>query len=328
MKKINWGVLGTAGIAKGQTIPGMLLADNCNLYAIAGRSMEKAKAYQDEFGFDIAYGSYDALLADPHVEAVYIPLPNELHYEWTIKALKAKKHVLCEKPLATSPEKIQEMFACAKENGVLLMEAYAYLHSPLMAAVKKEIQSGVIGEVLYMESQFITSDYDISNIRMRKETFGGATYDLGCYTTTQILWLLEDEPVTVQAIAEFSEQGIDTYTSGILTFADGKKATFICAMLLATNQDRRIDCLRIHGSKGDIYCDAQFNQCGDLSYILTVGGQSETKIVSTPHNYCLEVEQLGRCITDGEAPHVSEEFTLKNAQLMESILTIIGYGKQ
>ena len=326
MKKINWGVLGTAGIAKGQTIPGMQQAENCNLYAIAGRNPEKVKAYQDAFGFQVAYDSYDALLADSNVEAVYIPLPNELHYEWTIKALCAKKHVLCEKPLAPTPEQIQEMFACAKENGVLLMEAFAYLHSPLMAAIKKEIQSGVIGDVLYLESQFITSDYDISNIRMRKETFGGATYDLGCYTTSQILWLTEEDPIKVQAVADFSDHGIDTYTSGLLTFADGKKATFICAMVLATDQDRRIDCLRIHGTLGDIYSAAQFNQCGELSYKLTIGDESVVKTVSTPHNYRLEVEQLGRCITNGETPHVSEAFTLRNARLLETILATIGYG--
>ena len=325
MRKINWGVIGTAGIAKGCTIPGMQLAENCNLYAIAGRSMEKAKAYQAEFGFEVTYDSYEALLADPKVEAVYIPLPNELHYEWTIQALKAKKHVLCEKPLAPTPAQIREMFACADENGVILMEAYAYLHSPLMAAIKQELKSGVIGDVRYMESQFITSDYDVSNIRMRKETYGGATYDLGCYTTTQILWMLEEEPVKVQAVADFSDRGIDTYTSGLLTFADGKKATYICAMVLATDQDRRIDCLRIHGTKGDIRTDAQFNQCGELSYTLTVGEERVVKTVTTPQNYSLEVAQLGRCITDGEKPHVSREFTMKNALLMEKILQIIGY---
>ena len=325
MRRINWGVIGTAGIAKGCTIPGMKLAENCNLSAIAGRSMDKAKAYQDAFGFEVAYDSYEALLADPKVEAVYIPLPNQLHYEWTIKALKAGKHVLCEKPLAPKPELMQEMYHCAKENGVILMEAFAYLHSPLMAEIKKELQSGAIGDVLYMESQFITSDYDISNIRMRKETYGGATYDLGCYTTTQILWMLEEEPEKVQAVAEFSDRGIDTYTAGLLTFADGKKATFLCAMVLATDQDRRIDCLRVHGSKGDIRCDAQFNQCGELAYTLTIGEKAVVKTVSTPQNYKLEVEQLGRCITDGEQPHVSEAFSMKNAFLLEKILKTIGY---
>ena len=325
MRKINWGVIGTAGIAKGCTIPGMKLAENCNLYAIAGRSMAKAESYQKEFGFEIAYDSYEALLADPKVEAVYIPLPNELHYEWTIKALNAKKHVLCEKPLAPTPAQIQEMFACAKENCVVLMEAYAYLHNPLMAAIKDEIKSGVIGDVLYMESQFITSDYDISNIRMRKETYGGALYDLGCYNTSQILWMLEEEPVKVQAVADFSDQNIDTYTTGLLTFADGKKAHFICGMVLATDKDRRIDCLRIHGTKGDIRTDAHFNQNGDLTYTLTIADESVVKCVPTPQNYSLEVTQLGRCITDGEQPHISEAFSAQNAKLMEKILEIIGY---
>lgn len=305
----------------------MQLAENCNLYAIAGRSMDKAKAYQEAFGFEVAYDSYEALLADPKVEAVYIPLPNQLHYEWTLKALKAKKHVLCEKPLAPTVSQIKEMFACAKENGVILMEAYAYLHSPLMAQIKKELQSGVIGDVLYMESQFITCDYDISNIRMRSETYGGATYDLGCYNTSQILWLLDEEWLDVQAIADFSEQRIDMYTSGMVKFVSGARASFICAMVLATDKDRRIDCLRIHGTKGDIRTDAQFNQCGELTYILTVGDETVVKTVSTPHNYCLEVEQLGRCITDGEKPHVSEAFTLRNARLLESILAVIGYGR-
>ena len=325
MRKINWGVIGTAGIAKGCTIPGMQLAENCNLYAIAGRSMKKAKAYQAEFGFQVAYDSYEALLADPKVEAVYIPLPNELHYEWTLKALKAKKHVLCEKPLAPTPGQIDEMFACADENGVILMEAFAYLHSPFTAAIKKELQSGVIGDVLYMESQFITSDYDISNIRMRKETYGGAAYDLGCYNTSQILWMLEDEPVRVQAVAEFSDRGIDTYTTGVMSFADGKKASFHCGMVLATDQDRRIDCLRIHGTLGDITTETQFNQSGELSYTLRIGEETQVKTVSTPHNYSLEVAQLGRCITEGEAPHVSREFTKLNAGVLDQILTKIGY---
>ena len=120
MRKINWGVIGTAGIAKGQTIPGMQLAENCNLYAIAGRTMEKAKAFQEEFGFHVAYDSYEALLADPNVEAVYIPLPNELHYEWTIKALNAKKHVLCEKPLASNVQEVQAMIEASKKYNVTL----------------------------------------------------------------------------------------------------------------------------------------------------------------------------------------------------------------
>lgn len=325
MRKITWGVLGTAGIARGCTIPGMQLSENCRMYAIAGRSLEKAEEFKQEFGFEKAYGSYEALLNDPEIEAVYIPLPNELHYEWTLKALKAGKHVLCEKPLAPTVAQIEEMIAVAQENGVFLMEAFAYLHSPIIRAIKEELDAGVIGDVLYMDSCFITSDYDLRNIRMRRETFGGCTYDLGCYNTSQILWLLGEEPEDVQAVAQFSDQNIDIFTTGILTFGKGKRAAFQCGMVLATDEDKRIDRLQIHGTRGYIRSDIQFNQCGELTYILCAEGKEEVKTVSARHNYALEVEQLGRCIAEGEKPHVSNAFTVKNAKVLEKILRKIGY---
>lgn len=325
MKKVRWGVLGTAGIARGQVIPGMKLANNCELYAIAGQSLEKAKSFQAEFGFEKAYGSYDELLADPNVEAVYIPLPNQLHMEWTCKALKAKKHVLCEKPLAPTVKDIEQMIAVAKENNVFLMEAFAYLHSPLIHAVKADLDSGIIGDPLYMESAFVTSGYSLSNIRMRKETFGGAAYDLGCYNTSLILTMFGEEPTGVQAVAEFSPEGIDLCTTALLTFPEGKRAAFQCAMVLAKDADKRLDRWQIHGTKGCIRSEVEFNQCGELSYTIRTDAGEVTKTVSTPQNYKLEVEQLGRCILDGESPFVTHEFTLKNARILEKVLNAIGY---
>lgn len=325
MKKIKWGVLGTAGIARGCTIPGMKLADNVILYGIASRDLEKAESWKEEFGFEKAYGSYEAMLEDPDIEAVYIPLPNTLHHEWTIKALNAKKHVLCEKPLAPSEALAKEMIDAAKKNGVFLMEATAYLHSPFTKAIKGELQNKTIGDVLYMESAFMYSDYDISNIRMRRETLGGCTYDLGCYNTSQILWMLEEEPDHIQAISDFSDQNIDMYTTALFTYKDGKRAVMNCGMNLATNKDHRIDRFRIHGTKGYIKSEVEFNQAGSLQYTICVDGVEEVKTVETPHNYKLEVEQLGRCITDGETPHVSGEFTLKNARTIDRILKLINY---
>ena len=117
MRKVNWGVIGTAGIAKGQTIPGMVLAENCHLYAIAGRSLEKAEDFRNTFGFERAYGSYEELLADPKVEAVYIALPNTLHFEWVKKALESGKHVLCEKPLVPTPQEAEELSASHPNTG-------------------------------------------------------------------------------------------------------------------------------------------------------------------------------------------------------------------
>lgn len=325
MKKVKWGVLGTAGIARGCGIPGIQQAENAMPYAIASRSLEKASAWKEEFGFEKAYGSYEELLADPEVEAVYIPLPNTLHYEWTIKALNAKKHVLCEKPLAPSAKQAEEMIETANKNGVFLMEAFAYLHSPFTKAIKEELDKKTIGDVLYMESAFLYSDYDMSNIRMRRETLGGSLYDLGCYNTSQILWMFEDEPDKIQAISDFSEENIDVYTTAILSYNDGRRAVLNCGMTLATNADHRIDRFQIHGTKGCIKSDAEFNQAGLLSYIVRVDGQEVVKTIDTPHNYMLEVEQLSRCITEGETPHVSHEFTLKNARTIDRILEKINY---
>ena len=325
MDKVRWGVLGTAGIAKGQTIPGMKQAQNCELYAIAGRSMKKAKAYQEEFGFEKVYDDYDQMLADPNVEAVYIPLPNELHHDWAIKALKAKKHVLCEKPLAPTPEEAQEMISCAKENGVFLMEAFAYLHSPYISALKEVVDSGVIGDICYIESAFITSDYDVSNIRMRRETFGGALYDLGCYNTSLILWLLGEEPEKVQACAEFSDRNVDSLTTAVLTFAGGKRAAFTCGMVLPTEMNKRLDRLQFHVTKGKIISEVEFNQEGECSFRVVTEEGTEVKTVTARQNYALETEQLGRCILNGETPYVSNEFTMMNSRVLDRLLKDVSY---
>lgn len=326
MKKIKWGVLGTAGIAHNCTIPGMQLAENCELYAIAGRSMKKAEEFQKEFGFQKAYDSYDALLADPEIQAVYIPLPNDLHYEWTLKALKAKKNVLCEKPLAPSVSQIEEMISAAQENGVFLMEAFAYLHSPLITEIKSELKNGTIGKPVYIESAFLTSDYDTSNIRMRRENYGGSVYDLGCYNTSIILWLLDEDPVKVQAIAEYyPDGGVDNVAAGILSFADGTKATFNCAMALANQKNHRWDRLYIAGTEGSIRCFAEFNQHGDLNYSICVDGKETVRTVPVRQNYALEVEQMGRCIMDGETPYVSNAFTIRNAKTLGRILESMQY---
>ena len=324
MRKIKWGVLGTANIARGCTIPSMQLAENCELYAIAGRSLEKAKQFRRELGFEKAYGSYEALLADPVVEAVYIPLPNTLHYEWVIKAAKAGKHILCEKPLAPNADQAAQMQSVARENHVFLMEAFAYLHSPLMAAIKAELDKGTIGAVRYLENAFITSDYDLSNIRMRRETLGGSLYDLGCYCISQAIWLL-GEPESVRAVADYSDQGVDRLTTGILSYKNGARAAFTCGMVLPTEQYKRLDRLQIHGTKGVLRTAAEFNQAGRLNYQIVTDDRTVTQYVEVPQNYSLEIAQLGRCIASGEQPHVSANFTLANARTLDKALAAIGY---
>lgn len=325
MRKIKWGVLGTAGIAKSTTIPGMKKAQNCELCAVAGRNIEKAELYKELFGFEKAYGTYEELLADPEIEAVYVPLPNTMHCEWAIKALEAGKHVLCEKPMAMNAQECAKIVETANKNGVYVMEAFAYLHSPYISALKEELKSGVIGDVIYMENAFITSGYDISNIRMRKETGGGALYDLGCYTVSEALWLLDEEPEKVQAIAEFSDEQIDLYTTAILTFKDKKYVSFDCGMILPTGSETRIERLRIEGTEGTIRSQVRYNEEGEVSYIICKDGGETVKKVSVRDNYTLEVEQFGRCVAGGETPHVSNAFSLKTIKTIEKILEKIEY---
>lgn len=322
MKKVQWGVLGTADIARGATIPGMQQAENCSLRAIAGRSLEKARLYRETFGFEKAYGSYDELLSDPEVQAVYIPLPNNLHCEWAIRALQAGKHVLCEKPLALTGEQAVRMFRAAEENGVFLMEAFAYLHSPIIAALKQEIDSGAIGDLCYLESAFITPCRPDTDIRLRKETGGGAWYDLGCYALSMALWLIGREPETVQASARFSAGGVDLFTSALLVYDSGIVANLDCGMQIPTN---RLDRFHVHGTRGEIFSPVQFNQAGEIPYTVIRDGQAETKTVSVPNNYRLEVEQLGRCILEGARPHVTREFSLLAARTTDRVLSAIGY---
>ena len=328
MDKIKWGILGTANIATYATIPGMKKAEHCELYAIAGRSLEKAQSFKDEYGFEKAYGSYDELITDREVQAVYIPLPNNLHLKWVKAALQNGKHVLCEKPLALNANEAKEMFEVARANGVFLMEAYAYLHSPYVQSLKDDIASGVIGQVDYIESAFITQGYK-EDFRLHKEFGGGALYDLGCYCTTMILSLIDSEPDFVKAVAEFSDEAVDVNTSAIVRLKNGVRASFNIGMILGQNTNSRFDRLYIHGTKGNIRSEVEYNQEGEVSYRIVENAWSDKKVVerriSVPHNYALELEQLNQCILGNATPHITPEFSIKNAELMDKVFKEIGY---
>ena len=324
MRKVKWGILGTANIARWAAIPGMQQAEHSELYAIAGRSAEKAAHFAESFGFGKSYGSYDELIADPEVQAVYIPLPNDLHLKWVLAALKAGKHVLCEKPLALNAADAKEMFRTAEACGVYLMEAYAYLHSPYVEQLKQDVRSGIIGEVDYLETAFISQGYR-EDFRLHREFGGGAMYDLGCYCTTMMLSLIDSEPEFVKAVAEYTDLGVDANTAGIIRFANGVRASFNVGMTLGANSNARYDRLYIHGTKGSIRSEVEYNQAGNLTWrILTAEGTLE-RTVYAPQNYSLEIEQLNRCILFGEKPHITPEFSLRNAELIDRVLKEIGY---
>ena len=176
----TWGIISTADINR-KVIPGAKASPEVDLIAVASRDQARADAYAREWEIERAYGSYEALLADPDVEAVYISLPNTMHAEWSIRSLEAGKHVLCEKPFTRHPEEVEEAWDVAERSGRLLSEAFMYRHNPQTARLRQLLDEGVIGEPRLVRSTFSYGLYDADNIRLRTDVEGGALMDVGCY---------------------------------------------------------------------------------------------------------------------------------------------------
>jgi predicted dehydrogenase len=314
-KKIQWGVLGCAKIARKVVLPALLQANNAELYAVASRSADRLDEFKP-FNPEKYYDSYEALLDDPAVEAVYIPLPNGYHCEWAIKALNKKKYVLCEKPMGMNAEEVKKMQAAADENGVVIMEAFAYLHSPLIPRIKEVIQSGKLGKVNFVQSCFSFVLEDMKNVRMSHSIGGGAVYDLGCYTVSFAREIFGEEPATVEARATLGAvSGCDEDITIMMTFPSGLKVGNYVSFRSFDHTEHYIV-----GEKGFMNIGIGFNKEGALKFTVTTDGGTEEIAVDCPNNYMLEVEQMGRIIRNGEKPHVSYDFSVKNAEALDRIL--------
>lgn len=313
---VNWGVISCAGIAESSTIPAIIKAKNSCLYAISSRSKEKLAKFKEKFNPVKAYASYDEVLDDPNVDAVYIPLPNSLHCEWVIKAAKKKKHILCEKPLGISPKEVLEMDAVCKENDVILMEAFAFRFSPLAIKVKSLVDEGAIGKVNFIESHFNFIMRDLQNVRLIKDLSGGVTYDVGCYNINVIRYIAGGEPVSINAIGHIGEDSnVDESSLIAMQFENGINTVSYCSFNCINRSE-----YTIVGDKGIIHVGSQFNHGGQLKIILKRKTGIEEVILDTPDNYMLEVEQFGRCILENEKPLVSMEDALGNAIVIEEAL--------
>lgn len=323
--KLKWGVLGTADIARTLVIPAMQKADNCVPYAIAGRSQAKADQFREEFGFEKAYGSLEDLLDDADVQAVYVPLPNDLHKEWCIRIADAGKDILCEKPLAPTLEDAEAMFAAAEKNGVKLVEGFAYLHSPYMSILRDAVQNGQLGELLFIESEFITSDYNGGNIRMQRERLGGGMLDLGCYVVSQILYLTGADPSDVRACGGLNGDGIDVLAAGLMRLGRRLRALFTCGMVLATDEDNRIDRFEVQGTDGYIRSRTQFNEEGQVDFTVCTRDGERKVTVEAPNNYVSEMENVSRYFLVGGMSPVPKELSLRVAWVIGEVLREIGY---
>lgn len=233
MDKLRFGIIGCAGISWKQFIPAISHAKNAELVGIASRSEEKCSAFSAKYEIPLAFNSYEALLESAEIDAVYIPLPNALHKEWAIRAAKAGKHILCEKPLAVTVEDCIEMGEAAASANVLLMEAFMYRFHPVTAKIIRDVQDGILGglETVQAVHSFLLTDEN--NIRLSKEMHGGSLMDVGCYCVNVARMLLNEEPASVSALAHYHPHGVDDQMNILARFASGRSAVLSCGLTSA-----------------------------------------------------------------------------------------------
>jgi predicted dehydrogenase len=255
MSKVKWGVLSTAKIGTEQVIPAMQKGKYAEITAISSRSLDKAQAEAERLGIPKAYGSYDELLADPEIEAVYNPLPNHLHVSWSIEALDAGKHVLCEKPIAMSAAQAQQLVDATKRYPDLrVMEAFMYRFHPQWQKAKELVATGQIGQVRAIQTFFSYYNVDPNNIRNMADIGGGGLMDIGCYPISVSRFIFEAEPLKVVGTIERDPDfGIDRLTSAVMEFEQGT-STFICSTQLSPYQE-----VLIEGTEGWVKIEIPFN---------------------------------------------------------------------
>ncbi|HTO25454.1 MAG TPA: Gfo/Idh/MocA family oxidoreductase [Gaiellaceae bacterium] len=248
MDAVKWGIISTADINR-KVIPGAHASPKVDLVGVASRDRARAEAYAREWEIPRAYGSYEELLEDPEIEAVYISLPNTMHSEWSIRSLEAGKHVLCEKPFSRHPEEVAAAFDVAERAGRFLSEAFMYRHNPQTKRLKQLVADGAIGELRLVRTTFSYGLYDEDNIRLRTDVEGGALMDVGCYCISGAR-LLGGEPESVFGQAWFGETGTDWVFTGELRFPGNVLAHFDCGTAM-TDRDE----LEVAGSEGSLFVD-------------------------------------------------------------------------
>ena len=321
-RRLRMGVLSTADIAVKKVIPGMRRSALVDVVAIASRHAGRAEAVASELAIERAHASYEALLADPDVDAVYIPLPNHLHAEWTIAALHAGKPVLCEKPIAMTADEAQGMIDAAHETGVPLMEAFMYRQHPSWLAVRELVAAGRIGRLRAVDSWFSFFNDDPANIRNIGAFGGGALYDIGCYTINLSRMLFGAEPDDVLGrIVRDPALGVDVLTSAILGFGDGM-ATFTVSTRV--EPDQRV---HVYGDRGRISIDIPFNIPPDRPTRVRVvaGGDppvapgEEVLEFETVDPYAAEADAFAGAVLAGQPVPVPPEDAVANLRIIERV---------
>ncbi|MHB1628496.1 MAG: Gfo/Idh/MocA family protein [Bacilli bacterium] len=315
-KKVRWGVLGCARIAIGAVIPGIQQSKTGEVVAIASRDKSKAQAAARDLGIPHAYDGYEKLLSDDGIDAVYIPLPNHLHKEWTVRAAEAGKHVLCEKPLALNAEEALHMVDACERAGVKLAEAFMYRHHPRHDRIKAIVQSGEIGVLRGIHGTFTFNNaQDTANVRVKRSMGGGALYDVGCYPISAARFILETEPeaATVHAFFSPEHDDVDMMASGLIEFPGHVGMTFDCSMWAEFRNT-----LEILGADGRIEVPSAF--VGSPDFTVIAKGERREETFPQLNQYSLQADSFGRSILFDEPLRFEPMDGVKNMRAIDACL--------
>lgn len=316
MNTVTWGIISTAKIGTEQVIPAIQQAGNCTVKGIASRTKEKAQQAADKLAIADAYGSYQDLLEDPSIDAIYNPLPNHLHVSETIKALEAGKHVLCEKPIALDSDGAQELIdAAEKYPNLKVMEAFMYRFHPQWIRAKSMVDNGKIGKLQTIESFFSYYNDDPDNIRNKADIGGGGLMDIGCYCISLSRFLFGREPDEVVGRWKIDpEFGTDYLASGILDFNSGTSA-FTCSTQTAPNQR-----VNIVGTKGRIVIDIPFNAPTDKKTLIWLYRDGDKEEIEFPpvNQYTLQAKAFANAILNDSPVPTPLEDALNNMKVIDA----------
>jgi predicted dehydrogenase len=311
MTPVRWGIISTAHINR-LVIPGAHESPKVDLVAVASRDRARAEEYARKWEIPRAYGSYGELLADPEIEAVYISLPNTLHCEWSVLALEAGKHVLCEKPLSRHPEEAEAAFDAAERADRILSEAFMYRHNPQTAKLTELVAGGAIGELRLVRSTFGYGLHDTANIRLRPELEGGSLMDVGCYCVNGSR-LLAGEPESVFGTARFGETGTDSVFAATMRFPGGVLAQFDSGTALIDRDE-----LEAVGSEGSLFLDDPWHCRTPVIELRRPRGVERLELVPVD-SYRLELENVSDAIRGDAAPLLGRDDAVAQARVLEAL---------
>jgi predicted dehydrogenase len=316
---VRWGILSTADINR-LVIPPAQASSKVDLVAVASRTQDRADAYASEWGIPRAYGSYEALLADPEIEAVYISLPNTMHCEWSIRAAQAGKHVLCEKPMDSRPDRVDEAFDAADAAGTLLTEAFMWRHNPQTLRLQELLGDGAIGELRVVRSCFSYGLFDTANIRLRPEVEGGALMDVGCYCISGSRLVAGSEPELAYGQQWTGPSGTDWVFTASLRFPDDVLAQFDCGTALASRDE-----LEAIGSEGSLFLDDPWHARTPVIEVRRRDGVERIEL-EPEDSYGLELENLSDAIRGQGAPLLGRDDAVAQARVIEALFSSAASG--